>query len=111
MKIIARMLALVLMLICLAAPALAIVEPESKNLEQTLTHESETLKIQIDQWCYAYKKHDLRFFVINLHLTNPTQMQTAFAGEAYSKRNVEAPSDIAARHNAVLAINGDYYNY
>ena len=40
MKIIARMLALVLMLICLAAPALAIVEPESKNLEQTLTHES-----------------------------------------------------------------------
>lgn len=111
MKIIARMLALVLMLICLAAPALAIVEPESKNLEQTLTHESDTLKIQIDQWCYAYKKHDLRFFVINLHLNNPTQMQTAFAGEAYSKRNVEAPSDIAARHNAVLAINGDYYNY
>ena len=114
MKIFTRalMLSLVLMLACLiAAPALAIVEPESKTLEQTLTHDSDTLKIKIDQWCYAYKKHDLRFFVVDLQIANPTQMQTAFAGEAYSKRNVEAPSDIAARHNAVLAINGAYYNY
>ena len=105
-------LSLALMLACLAAaPALAIVEPKSKTLEQTLTHDSDTLKIKIDQWCYTYKNHDLRFFVADLQITNPTQMQTAFAGEAYSKRNVEAPSDIAARHNAVLAINGAYYNY
>ncbi|MBQ8618964.1 MAG: phosphodiester glycosidase family protein [Clostridia bacterium] len=112
MKILARALALATLLLCLAAPiAHAIVEPESKTLEQTLTYDYDTLKIQIDQWLYAFKKHDLRFFIVNLHLGNPTQMQTAFAGEAYSKRNVEAPSDIAARHNAVLAINGDYYNY
>ena len=112
MKILARMLALSLMLVCLAsAPALALVEPQSKNLEQTLSYDYDTLKIQIDQWHYAYKNHDVRFFVVNLHLTDPAQMQTAFAGETYSKRNVEAPSDIAARHNSVLAINGDYYNY
>jgi exopolysaccharide biosynthesis protein len=49
--------------------------------------------------------------VVHIHTENPAQLLTAFAGEAYSKRNVEAPSDIAARHNAVLAINGDYYNY
>lgn len=112
MKILARALALASLLLCLAAPmALALVEPESKTLEETITRDYGTLQFQIDQWHYAYKKHDLRFFVVNLHLENPTQMQTAFAGEAYSKRNVEAPSDIAARHNAVLAINGDYYNY
>ncbi|MBQ7885383.1 MAG: phosphodiester glycosidase family protein [Clostridia bacterium] len=112
MKILARALALAAMLLCLAAPmAHAIVEPESKTLEQTTSYDHGTLQIQIDQWCYAYKKHDLRFFIVNLHIDNPTQMQTAFAGEAYSKRNVEAPSDIAARHDAILAINGDYYNY
>ncbi len=112
MKILARALALATLLLCLAAPmAHAIVEPESKTLEQTLTYDYDTLKIQIDQWLYAFKKHDLRFFIVNLYIDNPTQMQTAFAGEAYSKRNVEAPSDIAARHDAVLAINGDYYNY
>ena len=65
MKTLARTLALSLMLICLlAAPALALVEPQSKNLEQTLTYDYDTLKIQIDQWHYAYKKHDVRFFVV-----------------------------------------------
>jgi len=112
MKILARILALALMLTCLAVmPALAIVEPKSKTLEQSTSYDYDTLKIQIDQWCYAYKNHDVRFFVVDLHIDDPAQMQTAFAGEAYSKQRVEAPSDIAARHNAVLAINGDYYNY
>lgn len=109
-KIFALMLAL--MITCFASvSALALVEPKSKTLEESTTYDSETLQIQIDQWHYEYKNHDLRFFIVNLHLANPAQMQTAFAGEAYSKRNVEAPSDIAARHGAVLAINGDYYNY
>ena len=47
----------------------------------------------------------------NVHVDDPAQMQTAFAGEEYSKSEAEATSDIAARHDAVLAINGDYYNY
>ena len=114
MKILTRALALVMtaaMLCCMSASALAAVEPENKTLEQTSSYDLDTLKIQIDQWHYAFKKHDLRFFVVHLYTTNPTQLLTAFAGDAYSKHNVEAPSDIAARHNAVLAINGDYYNY
>ena len=114
MKILTRALALVLtavMLCGMCAHALAAVEPESKTLEQTSSYDLGTLKIQLDQWHYAFKKHDLRFFVAHLYTENPTQLLTAFAGEAYSKNSVEAPSDIAARHDAVLAINGDYYNY
>ena len=115
MKILTRALALlmtVLILCSVSAFALAAVAtPQSKNLEQTSTHDLGTLKLQIDQWHYAFKKHDLRFFVVNIHTQNPTQLLTAFAGEAYSKSTVEAPSDIAARHDAALAINGDYYNY
>ena len=83
----------------------------AKNLEKTLTHESETLKIIIDQWHYEYKKHDLRFFVAHIDVSDPSQLQTAFANEQYNKTYVEATSDIAARHDAVLAVNGDYYNY
>ena len=44
-------------------------------------------------------------------LENPGQLQTAFAGDEYSKKNAEATSAIAERHNAVFAVNGDYYNY
>ena len=109
-----RVIALVmtmLLLCCASSMALAIVEPESKTMEETISYDLDTLHIQIDQWLHAFKKHDLRYFVVHIRTTHPTQLLTAFAGEAYSKRNVEAPSDIAARHDAVLAINGDYYNY
>ncbi len=105
------LLLLAVVLLSVGAHALAAAEPKEKTLEETNTYEYDNLKIQIDRWCYAFKNHDLRFFVVNLYLSDPAQMQTAFAGEAYSKRNVEATSDIAARHDAVLATNGDYYNY
>ena len=91
----------------LAAPA----EIREKVLEETQTFETDTLNIKIDRWRYAYKKDTLRFFVAHVKTASPAQLQTAFAGEAYTKKAAEATSDIAARHNAVLAINGDYYNY
>ena len=110
-KIISLLFALVLML-CFAVCAQA--KPDTileKNLEASYAHESETLKIDIEQWHYAYKKHDLRFFVAHIYVNDPSQLKAAFAGEEYNKTFVEATSDIAARHDAVLAVNGDYYNY
>ena len=51
------------------------------------------------------------FFVANVYVNDPAQLHTAFAGEQYSKDNAEATSAIAERHDAILAFNGDYYNY
>ena len=110
-KIISLLLLIVLLL---GAASCAQAKPDeilSKNLEKTLTRESETLSVRIDQWHYEYKKHDLRFFVAHIDVSDPAQLQTAFANEQYNKTFVEATSDIAARHDAVLAVNGDYYNY
>ena len=101
-----------LTLLCAAsAGALAKTEPNSKTIEETNTYDYGSLKITIDRWCYAFNKTNLRFFVANVYVDDPAQLKTAFAGEKYSKDAVEAPMDIAARHDAVLAINGDYYNY
>ncbi len=94
-----------------AAGALAKTEPNEKFIEETNTYDYGTLKITIDQWCHAFNKTKLRFYVANIYVDDPAQLKTAFAGEKYSKDAVEAPIDIAARHDAVLAINGDYYNY
>lgn len=104
-------LMLALMMALCAAGALAADEPLEKTVEAQYSVESDTLKIHIDQWLYTYKKHDLRFFVAHIYTTSPEQLQTAFAGEKYSRDSAEATSAIAERHNAVLAINGDYYNY
>ena len=94
-----------------AAGALAKTEPNEKFIEETNTYDYGTLKITIDQWCHAFNKTNLRFYVAHIYVDDPAQLKTAFAGEKYSKDAVEAPIDIAARHDAVLAINGDYYNY
>lgn len=108
-KIICR--AALLLALCLPVCALAATEPNAKTIEDTTTYEGDTIKITIDQWCYAFNRTNLRFFVANVYVSDPAQMQTAFAGEQYSKNNAEATSAIAERHGAILAINGDYYNY
>lgn len=103
--------ALALLLALGAGVSLAATEPNTKTIEETTTYEGENLRITIDRWCYAFNRTELRFFVANVYTASPAQLQTAFAGEAYSKDNAEATSAIAERHNAVLAINGDYYNF
>lgn len=110
MKKIAALLLALSMTLC-ALCALAATEPNSKTIEETVTYESDTLRITIDRWCYAFNNTDCRFFVANVYTTRPDQLLTAFAGEEYSTKNAEATSEIAARHGAVLAFNGDYYNY
>ena len=95
--------------LCPAAAELAV--PNRKVIEETTTYESDTVRIVLEQWLYDFNKSDLRFFVAEVWVKDPSQLQTAFAREEYSKKRTEATSAIAERHNAVLACNGDYYNY
>ena len=99
------------LLMLVSAGALAKTEPNSKTIEETITYEEEGIRITIDRWCHAFNRTKLRFFVANIYVDSPSQLQTAFAGEEYSKRNAEATSAIAERHDAIIAVNGDYYNY
>ncbi len=107
-----RILSLILLLTLLPCCALAkLAVPKERVIEETTQWESDTLRVEIEQWCYHFNKSDLRFFVASIWPREGSQLQTAFAGEEYSKKNAEATSVIAARHDAVLAVNGDYYNY
>ena len=110
-KLFCTLLVLTLVLFAGLSTAMAAAVPSSKEIEETRNYESDTLRITIEQWCYKYNRTSLRFFVADVYMTRPDQMRTAFAGEEYSKKNAESTSAIAARHDAVLAINGDYYNY
>ena len=102
----------VLTLMCaVSSGALARTEPNSKTIEETFSYDGGSIQVTVDRWCYAFNRTELRFFVANVYLDSPQQLQTAFAGEKYSKNDAEATSAIAERHDAVLAINGDYYNY
>ena len=107
----AAALLLAVLLVMTAACALAATEPNSKTIEESTSYASRGIRVEIDRWCYAFNKTELRFFVANVYIDDPSQLQAAFAGEEYSKNLAEATSAIAARHEAVIAINGDYYNY
>ena len=104
-------LILILTLALSACAALAATEPNSKTIEETTTYEAENISITIDRWCYAFNRTECRFFVADVVVKDPSQLQTAFAGEKYTASTAEATSEIAGRHNAILAVNGDYYNY
>ena len=93
------------------ACALAATEPNSKTVEETTSYQEEGIRVEIERWCYQFNKTALRFFVANVYVDDPSQLQAAFAGEEYSKNGAEATSAIAQRHGAVIAVNGDYYNY
>lgn len=48
-------------------------------------------------------------YIADVTLSSPEYLKTAFADDAYGKNVTEKTSSIAARKNAILAINGDYY--
>lgn len=56
-----------------------------------------------------YVEHDTVIYVADVYLSSPEYLQTAFAQDAFGRNITEKTSDIAERHGAILAINGDYY--
>ena len=108
-RITAALLLFALTVTC-AACALAAEELISKTIEESFSFEDEGIRADIDQWYYEYKKSDLRFYVAHVYVDDPSQMQTAFARDEYSKVYTEETSVMAARHGAFIAISGDYYN-
>lgn len=69
----------------------------------------------------SYRSHDIAFtietrnvgnsvaYIADIYIRYIDNFQSAFAKDEYGKNIVERPESIAARHNAVLAVNGDYY--
>ncbi|MGN0465110.1 MAG: phosphodiester glycosidase family protein [Lachnospiraceae bacterium] len=56
-----------------------------------------------------HQEYDTDIYVANITLSSAKYLKTAFAQDAYGKNITEKTSEIAARNNAILAINGDFY--
>ncbi|MBQ6734708.1 MAG: phosphodiester glycosidase family protein [Lachnospiraceae bacterium] len=69
------------------------------------SYEDENISIQITQ----YETNDTTVYVADVTLSSAEYLQTAFAQNAYGKNVKAETSEIAAQHNAILAINGDFY--
>lgn len=56
------------------------------------------------------EKDNFVYYAVVIKLTDPAQLATAFSHEVY-RGKTEALSDIAERHDPLIAINGDYYSF
>ena len=56
-----------------------------------------------------YREHDTDIYVADIQLSSPDALKTGFAQGSYGRNVKQKTSEMAEYHNAILAINGDYY--
>jgi exopolysaccharide biosynthesis protein len=71
------------------------------------SYKDENIQIKID----TVRKYDTDFYVADIQVTSVTYLKTAFAKNIYGRNINETTSAMAEEHNAIFAINGDYYGF
>ncbi len=75
------------------------------NAGSSETYEDENVKITYTR----YTTNGTTIHVADVQLSSAEYLKTAFAEDTYGKNVTETTSAIAEAHDAILAINGDYY--
>ena len=78
----------------------------SKTATSTETsYQDENVSITLTE----YYQYNTKIYVANVTLSSAQYLKTAFANDTYGKNVTAKTSSIASAHDAILAINGDYY--
>ena len=75
------------------------------------SYSSSNTSIEIQQVATGSGSDTVTYYVADVKLTNATDLRSAFANNSYGTNITAKPTTIASEHNAVLAINGDYYGF
>lgn len=90
----------------------AAVEVDSASAVTTATsYESTTASISLESRTSGSGDEALAWFVASVAVTDAKVVRSAFAEDTFGENITETPSTIASAHDAVLAINGDYYGF
>lgn len=58
-----------------------------------------------------YEKDDIVYFVQDIYVRYKSSFKTAFAKDIYGMGYIAMPDEIGAEHDAIAAVNGDYYGH
>ena len=72
---------------------------------------SSNTSITIAQASTGSGSDTITYYTADVVVSDATALRSAFANNEYGTNITAKPSRIAAEHNAVLAINGDYYGF
>ena len=87
-----------------AAPATNVTVAEN-------SYSSSNTSIEIQQVSTGSGSDTVTYYVADVKLTNATDLRSAFANNSYGTNIVAKPTTMASEHDAILAINGDYYGF
>ncbi|RJF44039.1 phosphodiester glycosidase family protein [Actinomyces sp. 2119] len=88
----------------------ASVNAESVSVTET-GYSSSATSIETHQVTTGSGAQAVTYYVADVSLSHATTLRSAFAKNSYGTNITARPSEIAAQHNAVLAVNGDYYGF
>lgn len=71
------------------------------------SYEDDHIKISID----TVRKDNSTVYIADIQVSDPTYLQTALANNTFGRNVTDTTSNIAKEHNAIFAINGDYYGF
>lgn len=71
------------------------------------TYADENIQITL----HTVNEYDTEVYIADVQVSSVEYLQSAFAENSYGRNISEHTSTIASNHNAILAINGDYYGF
>ncbi len=80
-------------------------EPASEVWYDEDSYHDENISIEITQ----VREMDSDIYIADVQISSAEYLKTAFAEDTYGKNVRDYTSSIAAKHNAVFAVNGDFY--
>lgn len=75
------------------------------------SYDSDTASIEISTVTTGSGDDAVTYYVADVTLSDATVLRSAFAQNKFGQNITEDTSDLAADHDAVFAINGDYYGF
>ncbi|BDA64065.1 phosphodiester glycosidase family protein [Actinomyces capricornis] len=75
------------------------------------SYSSSRTTITIEQVTTGSGAQALTYYTADIRLTDATALRSAFANNEFGTNITAKPTRIATEHDAVLAINGDYYGF
>lgn len=85
-------------------------ESNSTNSEVVITstsYQDENISIEI----ITSRTEGTTYYVADIMLSSADYLKTALANDTYGRNIKETTSSIASEHQAIFAINGDYYGF
>jgi len=70
-------------------------------------YKDENIEISVD----TLRVHDTDVYIADVKINDVSYLKAAFANNAYGRNVNEKTSVIAEEHNAIFAVNGDYYGF